>query len=99
MAFPGPYARIIRNDEGEPMGWENDYPPDYWPPEEVDPGWGPEDDKFDYCVELMIEREGRDDDCLYHFWKAHPELDNIEAAYAAWKQQSRSDSGRENPDG
>lgn len=25
MAFPGPYAEIIRNEEGEVLGWDNHY--------------------------------------------------------------------------
>ena len=24
--FPGPYSTIIRNEAGEPIGWDNDYP-------------------------------------------------------------------------
>ena len=34
--FPGPYAEIIRNEAGEPLGWDNHYydePPDSDPDE------------------------------------------------------------------
>lgn len=43
--FPGPGARIYRNDAGEPLGW--DYPDDDGPPDPDDwygDGWDEPDD-------------------------------------------------------
>lgn len=37
--FPGPYAEIIRNEAGEPIGWDNHYydePPDHDPSDDLD---------------------------------------------------------------
>lgn len=50
MAFPGPYATIIYNEDGEPMGWDNNYPsePDYYAEEEdYNRGWDEEDEDVD----------------------------------------------------
>lgn len=44
--FPGPGATIIRNDAGEPLGWDSPSydEPDYDPFDGLDP-WGDEDDE------------------------------------------------------
>ena len=44
--FPGPYAEIIRNEAGEPLGWDNHYydEPDYDPYDDVD-DWDGDDDE------------------------------------------------------
>jgi hypothetical protein len=86
MAFPGPYAEIYRNEEGEVLGWDNNYPsePDW--DDRLDE-WSPADEKFDFCVEFMIEKEGNDTDELYHYWQDHPHHQDIEAAYAAWREK------------
>jgi len=43
--FPGPYAEIIRNEAGEPIGWDNHY---YDEPEyddfDYDDGWDDDDE-------------------------------------------------------
>lgn len=50
--FPGPHAHIIRNDDGEVLGWENPYEPDpYDRYDEIDDR--EDDDFYPY---------GRDDD-------------------------------------
>jgi len=47
--FPGPGARIYRNEAGEPIGW--DYPPDEDYDERDEPGFDPGPDEEGYCKE------------------------------------------------
>ena len=47
--FPGPYATVIRNDAGEPIGWDDHYhdEPDYDPFGDLDDGREYDDDDDD----------------------------------------------------
>lgn len=41
MTFPGPYARIYRNEAGEVLGWDNEYP--------EEPEYDDRDDAPEWC--------------------------------------------------
>lgn len=65
--FPGPYSTIIRNEAGEPLGWDNHYPDEDNSNDAYDEDDRDEQEPYcDYC-----EQDG-------HFFRSCPKRDDAD---------------------
>jgi hypothetical protein len=87
MAFPGPYSRIYRNEAGEVLGWDNEYPEDapYEPTEEEDRRWYIEslaaEEAFEYAAEEGASDEDAEEFSAYRIKR--PDVDT-DLAWRDW---------------
>lgn len=86
--FPGPHSNIYYNEEGEPIGWDTNYPDDHDFYDNYDNYNHDMDDMFDASIELMVDRGHGNDDALFVFWKEHPDL-SLQGAYEAWSKENQ----------
>jgi hypothetical protein len=90
MAFPGPYASIIKNDAGEVIGWDNYYPEDapYEPTDEDERRWEAEsaaaEDAFEFAEEEGATQEEAEEFSRYRI--KHGKGKTTEQSWFDWRE-------------
>lgn len=91
--FPGPYAEVVYNEAGEPLGWENHYydePPE--PSEDDERRWDMESSMAEDVSYTLTDDLGWSDEKAEKFsqWYFHRQrysrFTSLEAAIATWEE-------------